>query len=82
MSKYRVKIIYEYPVDAVDAEDAFATIPLVARLKYLNAEGAAEVINSEGKVLLRAKRVDKSRTECFEKELQDVTDTGKVTVLV
>ena len=71
MPKYRVRVIYEYPVQAVSPHDALDTVPIATRLKYINADGTAEVINSEGKVVLKAKRVDKRGTACFKEELQD-----------
>ena len=70
MPKYRVRIVYEYPVDAVNAEDAFATIPIATRLKYLNADGTTEIINSEGKVVLKAKLVNKNSKEACEQDVK------------
>lgn len=59
MSKYLVRVTYKYPIDAVDAEDALSTVPIATRLKYINADGTTEIINSEGKVVLKAKLVSK-----------------------
>jgi len=63
MTKYLVRVEYEYPVDAIDAEDALSTVPIATRLKYVNAEGTTEIINSEGKVVLKAKLVNKNSKE-------------------
>ena len=65
MPKYLVRVKYEYPVEAVNAEDAFNTVPIATRLKYLNADGTTEIINSEGKVVLRAKLVNKNSKEAL-----------------
>ena len=59
MTKYLVRVKYEYPVDAINAEDALSTVPIATRLKYLNADGTTEIINSEGTVVLKAKLVNK-----------------------
>jgi hypothetical protein len=59
MCKYLVRVTYEYPVDSVNAKDALSTVPMATRLKYLNADGTTEIINSEGKVVLKAKLVNK-----------------------
>jgi len=55
MSKYFVRVIYEYPVDTINAEAALSTVPIATRLKYANADGTTEIINSEGTVVLKAK---------------------------
>ena len=61
MPDYVVRVIYEYPVSAISAEDALSTVPIATRLKYLNAEGITEILNAEGKVVLTAKLVTKPR---------------------
>jgi hypothetical protein len=54
MMKYRVRVSYEYPVDALNAEDALNTVPLATRLKYMNSEGITEIFNSDGERVLIA----------------------------
>ena len=63
MPKYKVRVTYQYPVNAVNAEDALSTVPIATRLKYLNADGTTEIVNSEGKVVLKAKLVNKNSKE-------------------
>jgi hypothetical protein len=63
LTKYLVRVKYEYPVDAVNAEDALSTVPIATRLKYANADGLTEIINDEGKTVLRAKLVNNSKKE-------------------
>ena len=66
MPKYKVRVTYQYPVNAVNAEDALSTVPIATRLKYVNADGTTEIINSEGKVVLKAKLVNKNAKEIKE----------------
>jgi len=63
---YEVHIHYVYKVQAVNAEDALSTVPIATRLKYINADGTTEIINSEGKVVLKAKLVNKNTKEIKE----------------
>lgn len=51
MTKYLVRVQYEYPVDALNAEDALNTVPLATRLKYMNAEGTTEIYRDGERVL-------------------------------
>lgn len=63
MPNYTVKVQYQYKIQAVNAEDALSTVPIATRLKYANADGLTEIINDEGKTVLRAKLVNgKSKT--------------------
>ncbi len=83
MSKYLVLVIYEYSVDAINTEDAFGTVPIATRLKYLNADGTTEIINSEGKVVLKAKLVTKTGVASSKEVSHDVkTDTGQAALVV
>jgi len=59
--KYRVRVQYEYPVDAVSAEDAMKTVPVASRIKWVNAEGITEIFNAAGKKVLTAKLVTKEK---------------------
>ena len=61
--KYRVKVTYEYPVDAVSAEDALNTVPIVIKAKFagFHGEGLTEVINADGQVVLKAELVERQR---------------------
>lgn len=55
--RYLVRVICSYPVDAVDAKDALATVPLVVRMRYTSclAEGVTEILDAETKeVVLKA----------------------------
>ena len=55
MPNYLVEIKYRYPVCAVNAKDAFNTVPGAVKIKWPHAEGEAEVINTaDGKTELRA----------------------------
>jgi hypothetical protein len=58
MPDYEVRVHYIYKVQAVNAEDALSTVPIATRLKYANADGLTEIINDEGKTVLRAKLVN------------------------
>jgi len=57
MPNYTVKITIGYPVQAKNAEDALATVPMVVRMRYTNclAEGVTEILDAATKeVVLRA----------------------------
>ncbi len=53
---YMVKVTVTYPVNALNAEAALETVPLVIRIKYADGlvEALAEII-SNGEVVLKAK---------------------------
>lgn len=59
MPKYKVKVTYSYPVEAVSAEDALSTVPIVIRAKFIgfHGEGMTEILNDQGEVILKAKSV-------------------------
>jgi hypothetical protein len=61
MPKYKVRVQYEYPVDAVSAEDALKTVPIASRLNWINAEGLTEIFNAAGEKVLTAKLVTKQK---------------------
>ena len=57
MPKYLVKVTYTYPVTALNAKDAFSTVPMVIHMRYIGgtAEGVAEIIGADsGEVVLKA----------------------------
>ena len=83
MPKYRVRITYEYPVQAVSPHDALDTVPIATRLKYLNADGTTEIINSEGKVVLKARLVTKTGITISKEMPHDVkTDSCQAALVV
>ena len=58
MPKYQVKVTCTYPVEAINAEDALSTVPLVIRMRYINvhAEGLTEILDAAtGERVLTAK---------------------------
>ena len=58
MPNYLVKVVYTYPVTAVNTEDALSTVPFVIKGKFIGFHGEAltEVLNASTKqVVLRAK---------------------------
>ncbi|MDO9580544.1 MAG: hypothetical protein Q7J06_08260 [Bacteroidales bacterium] len=59
MPDYIVKVTYTYPVQAVSAEDALATVPYVVKAKLIgfHGEGKTEILNDNGAVVLRAELV-------------------------
>jgi len=59
--KYKVKVSYEYPVDAVSAEDALSTLDTAIRLKFANAEGVVEIFDADGKRVLKAVKIEKQQ---------------------
>jgi hypothetical protein len=59
--KYKVKVSYEYPVDAVSAEDALNTVPIAERIHWQNAEGTLEVFDADGRRVLKAVKIEKQR---------------------
>jgi hypothetical protein len=59
--KYKVKVSYEYPVDAVNAEDALSTLDTAIRLKFANAEGLVEIFEADGKRVLKAVKIEKQQ---------------------
>lgn len=63
MPDYKVRVTYVYPVSAVNAEDAFSTLEIATKLRYPNGEGKAEVINTEGEVVLTAELVTKPKVK-------------------
>lgn len=60
MPKYLVRVKYGYHVEAISAKDtvkdALSAIPIATHMKYLNADGMIETINSKGKVVAKAKK--------------------------
>ena len=63
MPDYTVRVEYRYKVQAINAEDALNTVPIVikARFNGFHGEGLTEVINADGQVVLKAKLVEKQR---------------------
>ena len=61
MPKYKIRVTYEYAVDAVDAEDALATLHIAERIKFSNADGILEIFDEDGKRVLKAQKVEKQR---------------------
>ena len=59
MPDYLVRVTYAYPVSAVNAEDAFNTVPIVIKARFIgfHGEGTIEVLDTEGKMVLTAKLV-------------------------
>jgi len=60
---YKVRVTYTYPVQAVDAQDALSTVPIVikARFNGFHGIGITEVINADGEVVLKAELVPATR---------------------
>lgn len=57
MPGYKVKVTYEYPVSAVNAKDAFDTLPVVikTRLPMVITAGTVEIFDgSTGQLALKA----------------------------
>lgn len=56
MPDYTVKVTYTYPIQAVSAEDALSTVPIVIKGRFIgfHGEGLTEIINAEGEVVLKA----------------------------
>lgn len=54
MPRYIVKAAYIYPVTAVNAQDAFSTVPVVlkARMPMVITEGSIEITDSATGVLV------------------------------
>lgn len=61
MPDYVVKVEYRYPVQAISAEDALSTVPTVIKGRFMgfHGEGATEIINADGEVVLKAELVTK-----------------------
>ena len=59
MPDYKVRVTYTYPVEAVDAQDALSTVPIVIRARFngFHGQGMTEVINAEGETVLKAELV-------------------------
>ena len=58
MPKYIVRVTYSYPVGAVNAEEALATVPTVIQMRFagIYGEGLTEIVNaSTNEVVLTAK---------------------------
>ena len=55
--RYTVKVTCTYPVDAVSAENALNTVPMLIKINHLGifSEAITEIQNAEGQVVLRAK---------------------------
>jgi len=69
LPRYKVKVTYIYPVDTVNARDAFSTVPMVmrVRLPMVFTAGTVEIFDSStGELALKAeipkkvKEVDKT----------------------
>ena len=56
MPDYKVKVTYTYPVQAMDARDAFNTVPIMIKARFIGfyGEGMIEIINADGEVVLKA----------------------------
>jgi len=56
---YKVRVTYTYLVQAVSAEDALSTVPVVIKARFggLHGKGTTEVINTDGEVVLKAELV-------------------------
>ena len=57
MPKYLIRVTCTYPVDALNAEDALSTVPMVIRMRYIggHAEGVTEILDAAtGEVVLKA----------------------------
>jgi len=56
MPEYLVRVTYTYPVSATDAKNALSTVPMVikARFACFHGKGTTEILDSKGKVVLRA----------------------------
>jgi len=66
LPKYIVRVTCTYPVDAVSAEDALSTVPIVIRMRYIggHAKGLTEILDaSTNEVVLRAKLNPGNRKE-------------------
>ena len=59
MPDYKVRVQYQYPVQAVSPQDALDTVPIVIRGRFIgfHGEGTTEIINTEGEVVLKAELV-------------------------
>ena len=59
MPDYKVKVQYQYPVQAISPQDALSTVPFVikARFNGFHGKGITEVIDAEGKTVLTAELV-------------------------
>jgi hypothetical protein len=58
---YLVRVSYSYPVQAVSAQDAFSTVPIVIKARFagFHGQGTTEIFDTEGKVVLKAELVTK-----------------------
>lgn len=54
MPNYTIRVTYTYPVSSPDPKGALGTVPLVTkvRLPMVLAEGLAEILDSETKVVI------------------------------
>ena len=59
MPDYKVRVQYQYPVQAVSPQDALDTVPLVIKGRFIgfHGEGTTEIIDANGKVVLKAELV-------------------------
>jgi len=59
MPDYKVKVQYQYPVQAVSPEDALATVPHVIKGRFIgfHGEGTTEILNADGEIVLKAELV-------------------------
>lgn len=57
MPYYKVKVTYTYPVEAISAEDALSTVPVIIKARFIgfHGEGITEILNTDGEVVLKAK---------------------------
>jgi len=57
---YKVRVVYTYLVQAISAEDALSTVPTVIKGRFIgfHGEGLTEIINNDGRVVLKAKLVN------------------------
>jgi hypothetical protein len=61
---YDVKVTYTYPVSALTAEDAFSTVPVVIRSRFIGflGKGSVEISDGDGNVVLRGELTDKEKS--------------------
>lgn len=63
MPDYKVKVTYQYPVSAIDAKDAFNTVPVVIKGRFISfhGEGTVEILDADEKVVLKAELIPVSK---------------------
>ena len=65
MPDYTVKVQYQYPVQALSAEDALATVPHVIKGRFIgfHGDGLVEIVNADGKLVLTTELVTKEKVK-------------------